>query len=129
MHSVIEAKMKKETADYIDRFGQQLHFYLELMKEAFEGVINEDVSRYPVFIFHQQEMSVGLPIYERDQNNGEWSVNISTLEEFYIKGIVTIEQVEEIKAKIIGQPPQYCCMVLYEGKGSLIFVNRESDPA
>ena len=129
MYSVIEAKMKKETADYIDRFGQQLHFYLELMKEAFEGVINEDVSRYPVFIFHQQEMSVGLPIYDQGHHNGEWSVNISTLEEFYIKGIVKIEQVEEIKAKIIGQPPQYCCMVLYEGKGSLIFVNRESDPA
>ena len=121
--------MKKETADYIDRFGQQLHFYLELMKEAFEGVINEDVSRYPVFIFHQQEMNVGLPIYDQGHHNGEWSVNISTLEEFYIKGIVTIEQVEEIKAKIIGQPPQYCCMVLSEGKGSLIFVNRESDPA
>lgn len=115
--------MKKED-NYIDRFGQQLHFYLELMKEAFEGVINEDVSRYPVFIFHQQEMNVGLPISDRNQNNGEWSVNISTLEEFYIKGIVTIEQVEEIKAKIIGQPPQFCCMLLYEGKGSLIFVDR-----
>lgn len=119
--------MKTESTDYIDRFGQQLHFYLELMKEAFEGVINEDVSRYPVFIFHQQEMSVGLPIYDRGDHNGEWSVNISTLEEFYIKGIVTIEQVEEIKAKIIGQPPQFCCMVLYEGKGSLIFVNRQSE--
>jgi len=118
----------KEADDYIDRFGQQLHFYLELMKEAFEGVINEDVSRYPVFIFHQQDMNVGLPISDRTQNHGEWSVNISTLEEFYIKGIVTIEQVEEIKAKIIGQPPQYCCMLLYEGKGSLIFVNRDSDP-
>jgi hypothetical protein len=124
MHSFIEAKMKTESSDYIDRFGQQLHFYLELMKEAFEGVINEDVSRYPVFIFHQQEMSVGLPIYDREHNNGEWSVNVSTLEEFYIKGIVTIEQVEEIKAKIIGQPPQFCCMVLFEGKGSLIFVDR-----
>ena len=125
MHSFVEAKMKKETDDYIARFGQQLHYYHELLQEAFEGVINEDVSRYPVFIFHQQEMNVGLLIVDRDQSAGEWSVNISTLEEFYIIGIVTIEQVEEIKAKIIGQPPQYCCMVLYEGKGSLIFVNRD----
>lgn len=127
MHSVIEAKMKKGKEDYIERFGQQLHYYHELLHEAFEGVINEDVSRYPVFIFHQQEMNVGLPIVDRDQSAGEWSVNISTLEEFYIKGIVTIEQVEEIKAKIIGQPPQYCCMVIYEGNGSLIFVNRDVD--
>jgi len=35
-----------------------------------------------------------------------------------------IEQVAEIKAKIIGQPPQFCCIVLYDGKGSLIFVER-----
>ena len=114
--------MKKEI--YLERFGDEVNHYQGLMQEAFEGVINEGVSNYPVFIFHQDEVNVGLPIVDREQVAGEWSVNISTLEEFYIKGLVMLEKVEEIKAKIIGQPPQYCCLVLAEGKGSLIFLPR-----
>ncbi|MDZ4749276.1 MAG: hypothetical protein SH808_12375 [Saprospiraceae bacterium] len=116
--------MKKEV--YLEQFAEEVNHYHGLMQEAFEGVIDEGVSNYPVFIFHQQEVSVGLPIVDRHQIAGEWSVNISTLEEFYIKGLVVIEKVEEIKAKIIGHPPQYCCLVLVEGKGSLIFLPRES---
>ena len=114
--------MEKEA--YLERFGDEINHYQALMKEAFDGVINEGVSNYPVFIFHQQEVTVGLPIADCMEIGGLWSVNISTLEEFYIKGVVMIEQVDEIKAKIKGNPPQYCCLVLAEGKGSLIFLAR-----
>jgi hypothetical protein len=118
--------MKKVTDTYIEKFALEINHYHDLMKEAFEGVINEEVSRYPVFIFHQQEVNVGIPIADRHVIVGDWSVNISTLEEFYIKGLVTIEQVEEIKSKITGNPPQYCCLVLAGEKGSLIFLGRET---
>ncbi len=119
--------MKAEDHPYIRQFGEEVVQYLELMKEAFDGVIREDVSRYPVFIFHRQEVNVGIPIADHHMISGNWSVNISTLEEFYIKGLVMIEQVEEIKKKITGQPPQYCCLVLTADKGSLIFLPIESD--
>lgn len=118
--------MKKDS--YLERFGEEINHYHALMKEAFDGVINEGVSNYPVFIFHQQEVNVGIPIVDRHAIFGKWSVNISTLEEFYIKGLVMMEQVEEIKSKIIGQPPQYCCLVLSEGEGSLIFLPRGNEP-
>jgi hypothetical protein len=117
--------MSKERNLYLQRFGMDINHYHELMQEAFTGVINEGVSNYPVFIFHQQDVNVGLQIADRRQHAGNWSVNISTLEEFYIKGLVTIEQVEDIKKKITGQPPQYCCLVLAEGEGSLIFLARD----
>jgi hypothetical protein len=119
--------MKKEPFDYIRQFGEEIDWYNDLMREAFEGVINEEVSRYPVFIFHQQDVNVGILIADRHLIAGDWSVNISTLEEFYIKGLVTIEQVEEIKSKITGNPPKYCCLVLGGEKGSLIFLPRETD--
>lgn len=118
--------MKKETDTYIEKFALEINLYHGLMQEAFDNVINEDISRYPVFIFHQQEVNVGIQIAHRHQIVGEWSVNISTLEEFYIKGLVTIEQVEEIKSKIMGNPPQYCCLVLAGEKGSLIFLGRQT---
>ncbi len=117
--------MKKASEAYIQKFGGQVEHYHDLMKEAFEGVINEGVSKYPVFIFHQQEGTVGIPIADRYSIAGDWSVNISTLEEFYIKGLVTIEQVDDIKLKITGDPPLYCCLVLSGEKGSLIFLPRK----
>lgn len=127
MRSFIAAKMSKEKDIYLQRFGQDINHYHALMYEAFNGVINEGVSNYPVFIFHRQEVNVGLQIADWHEIVGDWSVNLSTLEEFYIKGLVTIEQVEEIKKKITGNPPQYCCLVLSEGEGSLIFLPRETE--
>lgn len=116
--------MTQPSDSFIEKFAVDVKFYHSLMAEAFEGVINEGVSKYPVFIFHIQEVTVGIPIADRHEIIGDWSVNISTLEEFYIKGLVTIEQVDEIKAKITGSRPQYCCLVLTEDKGNMIFIPR-----
>lgn len=110
---------------FIEKFAIEVKYYHALMAEAFEGVINEGVSKYPVFVFHKQEITVGIPIADRHELTEDWSVNISTLEEFYIKGLVTIEKVDEIKAKITGPRPQYCCLVLTEEKGSMIFIPRK----
>ena len=121
--------MKDREETYIEHFGEDVHHYLDLMEEAFEGVIAEGVSRYPVFIFHQQDVNVGLPIADRMKTAGNWSVNISTLEEFYIKGMVTIEQVNDIKAKITGATPQYCCLVMVGDRASLIFFPRTKSKA
>ena|SRR5687767_15037299 len=116
--------MKKPEESYIEKFAEQVEQYHDLMKESFEGVINEGISKYPVFIFHRQEVTVGIPIADWHSIAGDWSVNLSTLEEFYIKGLVTIEQVEEIKLKIGGASPMYCCLVLSGEKASLVFLPR-----
>lgn len=118
--------MKKHDKAYIEDFSREIHLYIELMQEAFDGVINEGVSKYPVFIFHRQEVNVGLPIADRALISGDWSVNISTLEEFYIKGLITIEQVDEIKSKITGEVPMFCCLVLSEDKASIVFIPRSA---
>jgi len=116
--------MKKSESTYIEQFREDIHHFHHLLEEAFEGVIHEDVSKYPVFIFHREDVHMGLLIYDRFANGDNWSVNVSTLEEFYIKGLVTIEKVEEIKQKITGNPPQYCCLVLSGEEGSIVFIPR-----
>lgn len=121
--------MKEKSATYIEQLSGQIDLYYSLMYEAFEGVVNEGVSNYPVLIFHREEVDLGLPIADRHEIAGDWSVNISTLEELYIKGVVGIDKVEEIKAKIKGDPSHFCCLVLFEGKGSLIFLPREKGKA
>jgi len=117
--------MKHLPDPFLEKFLAGLHYYEALMAEAFEGVINEGVSKYPVFVFHQQDVTVGIMIADRHSIIGDWSVNISTLEEFYIKGLVNIEKVEEIKAKMTGENPVYCCLILTEEKASIVFVPRK----
>ena len=119
--------MSQEQEKYLEHFSAEISHYRKMMLEAFEGVLNEGVSLYPVFVFHQQEVTVGIPIVSRERISGDWSVNISTLEEFYIKGLVKMDQVEEIKQRINGMPQQYCCLVLAEGKGGFVFLNREEE--
>lgn len=119
--------MSQEKEKYLKQFSAAIHQYRKMMFEAFEGVLNEGVSLYPVFVFHQQEVTVGIPLVNREQITGDWSVNISTLEEFYIKGLVKMDQVEEIKQRINGMPQQYCCLVLAEGSGGFVFINREEN--
>ena len=116
--------MTQPTDSFIEKFAAEVEHYHALMAEAFEGVINEGVSKYPVFIYHQQDVTVGIQIADKAEVFGDWSVNISTLEEFYIKGLVTIEQVDEIKKKINGPDPMYCCLVLSGERGSLVFLSR-----
>lgn len=119
--------MSDKNTRYIEELSREIDLYHPLMHEAFEGVINEGVSNYPVLIFHRQEVDLGFQIADRDEIAGDWSVNISTLEELYIKGIVGIDKVEEIKTRIKGTPPQFCCLVLHEGDGSLIFLPRDKE--
>ncbi|MEO6131666.1 MAG: hypothetical protein ABIQ02_07450 [Saprospiraceae bacterium] len=109
---------------FIEQFAVEVKFYRTLMNEAFETVINEGVSKYPAFVFHKQEITVGMAIADRHEIIADWSVNVSTLEEFYIKGLVTIEKIDEIKFKIAGPNSQFCCLVLGEEKGSIIFIPR-----
>lgn len=116
--------MKRRSGDYLDRFQQSVGQYKALLQEAFEGVVAEDVSKYPVFIFHQQEVNVGIAVVDRLSSGLEWSVNVSTLEEFYIKGLVKVEQLDDIKQKIM-QDHQYCCLVISGQDGNLIFIPRD----
>lgn len=117
--------MTQPSDSFIESFAVEVRYYRLLMAEAYDGVINEGVSKYPVFVFHKQDITVGLPIADRHVIKEDWSVNVSTLEEFYIKGLVTIEKIEQIKTRVAGTHPQYCCLVLGEDKGSIIFIPRE----
>lgn len=119
--------MKKKQEKYLEHFSADIHQYRQMMHEAFEGVLNEGISRYPVFVFHRQEVTVGIPVVDRENVSGDWSVNVSTLEEFYIKGLVKMEQVEEVKQRINGTPGQYCCLVLADKEGGFVFLNRSDE--
>lgn len=67
---------------------RDLDFYSESIKEVSTEVIAEGYTLYPIFIAHQHEVNVGEPILLREELGTQWSIHVSSLEEFLDKGLV-----------------------------------------
>lgn len=87
----------------------ELKPYRNVLSKAAEVVLDEDVSKYPIFVVHQQEVEIGLPLIESNGKDMKWSVNISTLEEFVAKGIIFEDKVDEFR-KNFKNPELFLCL-------------------
>ena len=93
---------------------QELKQYTKVMTEASVIIRDQDVSNYPIFVAHQQEVSIGLPIIEKDKHGGLWNIHASTLEEFVVKNIIFEDKVEEFKKNYKDVDNFLCVFVLSE---------------
>ncbi len=65
-----------------------LVLYADSLKEVADEIIAEELSKYPIFIAHQHEMSIGEIVIDKNEMATEWNIHASTLEEFIDRGIV-----------------------------------------
>ena len=99
--------------------------YLPMMDQAAETVRDQDVSMYPIFVFHQQEVAIGLNVVDRNKVLGNWSVNVSVLEEFVAKQLIAEANVEEFKKRYKEPESHFCIFVLSELGAEFIFIPRD----
>jgi hypothetical protein len=98
--------------------------YRKILAQAADVIINENVSKYPIFIIHQQELDMGLALIEAGEKL-KWSVNASTLEEFVTKKLVFMDRVQEF-ISAYKDPEQYRCLfVLSELGAQFIYIRRD----
>lgn len=103
---------------------KEIEPYMPMMKQASDTVVDQDVSKYPIFVFHQQEVAIGLNVVDRKKVLGNWSVNVSTLEEFVSKRLIEEEHVEDFKTKYVDASKTYCLFVLSEMGAEFVFFPR-----
>lgn len=102
----------------------ELISYKEVLGKAADTVLDEDVSQYPIFVAHQEEVQVGIPIIERGKVKGNWSINISSLEEFVVKQLIEVPKIDDFR-KVYKDPKQYLCFfVLSELGATFNFIPR-----
>lgn len=111
--------IKKENYDLL---FEELRVYFPMLREARRTILDQDVSLYPVFIFHQQEIELGIEIADRHKVRGNWSVNASTLEEFVAKQVIEEDKLEDLKEKFTSPEDAYCLFVLSEMGAQFIFL-------
>lgn len=103
---------------------EQLSLYIGLANEAKAKIKDEGISNYPIFIAHQDESSIGIPVVSREESMDIWSINVSTLEEFYIKKMITEEKLEDFKNLYNNHKNDICFFVVSElGAQFLFFPN------
>ncbi|MEL6987871.1 MAG: hypothetical protein AAGK97_08580 [Bacteroidota bacterium] len=105
---------------------QELAPYKTLMEKAMNSIMDQEISSYPIFVVHQHEVELGVPVVDKDEVAGSWSVNASSLEEFTYKRVIEEQRVEDFK-KIYKDPKDFFCVfVLSELGANFIFVPKVS---
>lgn len=99
----------------------ELEVFKPILAKATEMVLDEDISKYPIFVVHTDTIEIGIPLVEREQS-GKWSIHVSTLEEFAAKQLIQADKVEEF-IKIYKNPTEaHCLFVLSDLGARFIFI-------
>lgn len=106
-----------------NQLQQDLQPYLNLLGEAAETILDQDVSKYPIFVVHKfDELELGIPLLQRAEPSILWSVQASTLEELVAKRLVQIEKVDQFRS-VYKDPRDYLCLfVLMDGGANFVFL-------
>ncbi|MEM1217340.1 MAG: hypothetical protein AAGH79_00435 [Bacteroidota bacterium] len=102
----------------------ELRIYGPALGTAADTVLDQGVSKYPIFVAHQQTVDMGIPIFDREKVSGNWSVNVSTLEEFVTKQIIAPDKVDEFKKVYKDPAEEVCIFVLSELGANFIYIPR-----
>lgn len=102
----------------------ELQHYARVMAQAGDVIRDQDVSKYPIFVAHQQEVAIGLPLIEKDKNGGNWNIHASTLEEFAAKNLIFEEKIEEFMKNFKDPDAFVCVFVLSELGANFVFLPR-----
>jgi hypothetical protein len=99
---------KKHAAE-LQELNQNLNIYKESIREISEEIIDNQVSKYPVFIASREETNLGKQIIDKEELALEWSINASTLEEFIRRKIVLENKLDAFK-KSYKDPRKFLCV-------------------
>jgi len=111
------------TADQFLALQQQLQPYKKILAQAADVILDENVSKYPIFIIHQQELNMGVSLVEAGEKM-KWSVNASTLEEFVTKELIFMEKAQDFISTYKNPEENLCLFVLSELGAQFIFIPR-----
>ena len=104
---------------------EEIDMYIPMMQEAADTVIDQDISKYPIFVFHKQEIAVGIHLVNQKKVQGNWSVNLSTMEEFVSKQLIAEENINAFREKYKDPETHFCLFILSELGADFIFIPRK----
>ena len=114
------------SAEKLLQLQTELSRYLKVMKQATEVILNEGVTVFPIFIAHQVEMELGIPIVNHHESGELWSIHASSLEEFVARNIIANDHIDDFKANY-KNPEEYLCVFVISELGALFIYIPQTD--
>ena len=105
---------------------EDLQDYSSTMEKAQQAILDQEISKYPIFVVHQHEIELGVLLVDGTNLGLQWSINASTLEEFLSKQIIQPERVDSFKQVYKDTDQYFCCFVLSELGANFIFLPKQS---
>lgn len=107
------------------KLREELKPYFKVLREASNTIRDQEVSNYPIFVFHQQEIEIGVELVDRAKVQGNWSVNASTLEEFVARQLIEEENIPGFKKHFCDPNTHFCLFLVTEIDAEFIFIPQE----
>jgi len=100
---------------------KELSPYIADIHQAKETILDQEVSKYPIFVVHQHELEIGVRLIEKDEQN-LWNIHASTLEEFVTKQIIQEDKVDEFRRVYKEHLDEFCLFMISELGANFIFL-------
>ncbi|MBK8954006.1 MAG: hypothetical protein IPM34_00410 [Saprospiraceae bacterium] len=104
---------------------EDLKRYRKALNHALEIMLDQELTNYPIFILHQQELEMGVMLIEAGPDSGLWSVHASSLEEFSVKNIILEDKIADFQKVFNEHQGHFCLFVLSELGAQFIFYPRD----
>lgn len=83
------------------------------MRDFSAHVLNEGVSKYPLYIaFQSDDLPLGRPFFNREQHHLNWNFNASVLEELVKMEIVNRDRLDDFR-ETFGDPTERACIFVF----------------
>ncbi len=93
------------------------------MAKASDSIIDQEVTKYPIFVLHQHDLEIGIPLTAEDDTN-PWKLQASSLEEFVSKQIIEPKKVDSFRTIYKSPEKFFCLFVISELGAKFIFIPR-----
>lgn len=103
----------------------ELRHYEALLTKTADSIIEEGVSNYPILVVHKQEVVLGVPIIDRNKLQTNWSINASTLEEFYNKKLIAESKIDDFRKTYKDPKENLCLFVLSDVGANFLFLQKK----
>lgn len=106
------------------QLSKDLAPYKELLGRAADTIMEQDVSSYPIFVVHQESVSIGIAVVQRAEGGSKWTIQASTLEELATRRIIGMDKVDDFRS-VYKDPAEYLCLFLISKEGArFVFLPR-----
>lgn len=98
---------------YLGTITEDFAFVSETLREAAYAVRKRGFSDFPIFPICKVEQPIGQLLLASAELNLTWNYNITYLDEFIQRNIISEERVEEFK-KNYKDPDEFCCLFVID---------------